>query len=262
VGAGVLGPYDHILTCAHVVSDSAGPPDHPVFVEFQFAGPQTAIEAWVTDDGWIPEQLDHSGDLAVLRLAKAAPAGAQAAPLQRADQGVQQHKFQVYGYPQGHDKGVWSTGTIVGAAGIEWLQLQSDSQLGYALERGFSGAAVWDQSLAAVVGIVVARDRRYGSKGDPRVGFAIPVDVMEHHWPQLVQSIQDIVPREARQAAGPQHIQNLLEIHERNVRILEEQKARFGDLAPVHIITQLEDEKRTVEQLNSTLKRENGWDDG
>ncbi|MET8988878.1 hypothetical protein ABZW49_25800 [Nonomuraea wenchangensis] len=47
---------------------------------------------------------------------------------------------------------------------------------------------------------------------------------------------------------------NLLRIHERNVRILEEQVAKYAGSAPVHLQTQLEDERDRLEAVRERLR--------
>jgi hypothetical protein len=143
---------------------------------------------------------------------------------------------------------------------VEWLQLQADSGLGYALERGFSGSPVWDEELGAVIGIVVTKDRRRGDQGDPRVGFAIPMDVVEHFWPGLSPMMpgSSSPPTPPIDAAEQRQLEKLLHIHERNVALLQEQVARFAGLAPVHLLTQLQDEQDQVLELHGKLNQSRG----
>ncbi|WP_433431271.1 hypothetical protein [Nonomuraea sp. CA-141351] len=49
-------------------------------------------------------------------------------------------------------------------------------------------------------------------------------------------------------------LRNLLRIHERNVRILEEQVAKYAGSAPVHLQTQLEDERDRLEAVRERLR--------
>ncbi|MEV0310635.1 hypothetical protein [Nonomuraea fuscirosea] len=46
---------------------------------------------------------------------------------------------------------------------------------------------------------------------------------------------------------------NLLRIHERNVRILEEQVAKYAGNPPVHLQTQFEDERDRLETVRERL---------
>jgi hypothetical protein len=51
------------------------------------------------------------------------------------------------------------------------------------------------------------------------------------------------------------HIQNLIDIHQRNLKILQNQAARYGDLAvPMHILTQIDDIKGKIADLEGQLR--------
>ena len=183
-GAGVLGTDRHILTCAHVVDPAmAGSPSH-VVVDFPFAEPHDPMAARVVTGGWFPAAADGTGDIAVLEVAGELPPAARPAPL-RMSGGTAGHRFRATGFPAGHDGAVVSRGIVVGPAEAEWLQLQAESALGFSLEAGFSGAPLWDEDAGAVVGIVVGRERHRGEPGDPRTGYAIPVEVVERYWAAL-----------------------------------------------------------------------------
>jgi cellulose synthase operon protein C len=180
-GAGVLCTDSHVVTCAHVIAPNGGAPAGAVFVTFQFTGHHDPIPATVIDNGWHPEGFDGSGDIAVLALEHALPLGAEPAPLRDAGR-IWGHRFRAYGYPRGHERyGVWSHGMMVGHAGPGWIQLEADSSRGHQLQKGFSGAPIWDDQLEAVVGIVVAADKVVAV----RTGYGIPVEVMRRYWPLL-----------------------------------------------------------------------------
>ncbi|MFI7454920.1 hypothetical protein ACIBQX_46140 [Nonomuraea sp. NPDC049714] len=51
-----------------------------------------------------------------------------------------------------------------------------------------------------------------------------------------------------------ERLRNLLSIHERNVRILEAQVAKYAGDAPVHLQTQLEDELKRLEAVRERLR--------
>jgi hypothetical protein len=61
--------------------------------------------------------------------------------------------------------------------------------------------------------------------------------------------------KESRELSSEErnHLENLLAIHERNRRILEEQIARMADFAPPHTRTQLEDEIAEIERIRHEL---------
>lgn len=259
VGAGIFVGERHIVTCAHVVMAQAGPTPlaETVYVEFQYAEPHQSIPARVVEGGWHPDPNNGTGDVAVLELQLPPPQDAMPAPLCSTEVGVWDHRFRAYGYPRGHEEtGVPSRGVVIGAAGVERLQLQSDSALGFALERGFSGSPVWDVDLAAVIGMVVTRDRPRGDGGDPRTGYAIPVEVIGRYWPPWPLPINSRPPAVEPSGLGArerEHLNKLVRIHERSIQILEQQEARYAGSAPVHLLTQLEDERCRLSELRRRL---------
>jgi WD40 repeat protein len=98
------------------------------------------------------------------------------------------HGFSALGFPRGSDGGE-ATGKIrveTGAGGA-WYQLNHALDSEYQVEPGFSGSPVWDTSVEAVVGIVVASD--YRRPGDTRpggnAGFMIPLSMAREVWPPL-----------------------------------------------------------------------------
>src|SRR5262245_25410721 len=110
----------HILTCAHVVSDTHDTPTGPVYVEFQHADPHDPIPAHVVPGGWHPARGDDSADVAVLELGAAPPAEAEPAPLRTTAAGVLGHTFRTYGYPRAHARlGTPAEGRVVDHAGAE-----------------------------------------------------------------------------------------------------------------------------------------------
>lgn len=146
---------DLVLTCAHVL-----PADEVTLVH---RGTRVAAA---------PEFRDEDGDVAVLRLA--APVDAVCAPL-RAPTALIDHPYVVQGFAGGvHTE---SRGRLGGRVAPGWVQMEHTS--GRALDRGFSGAPVWDDAVGAVVGIVVAAHRAVGG------GNLIPVDEIARRWPPV-----------------------------------------------------------------------------
>jgi WD40 repeat protein/3',5'-cyclic AMP phosphodiesterase CpdA len=199
VGAGFLVDDGHVLTCAHVVADALGPaaPAGQVVLDFPEWSQLGRLSATVEAGGWFPVQADESGDLAVLRLDASLPEGMVRAPL-RSPASVLDHRFRCHGFPPEPVGGREAVGVLRGPAGPgwEWTQLEAQGASGYAVERGFSGAPVWDDRLEAVVGMVVAQDPRNPSA---RVAWMIPVDALARHWRPLTDLV---LPEPARPAAG------------------------------------------------------------
>jgi len=160
-----------VLTCAHVL----GPEPRTVMVRFSFAGGEP-VPAAVAPRGWLAE---HQGDLALLALHRDAPPTARPAPLRPA-RTVTGHGCAAYGYPAGHDGGVWSEPEITGQT-ADRLQLTAQAAHRHQIERGFSGTGLFDTEIGAVVGLVVTRDKGKDVLG----GFAIPLQTVVVAFPQL-----------------------------------------------------------------------------
>jgi len=174
-GGGVFIGGRWVLTCAHVI----GPEPRPVMARFSFAGGEP-IPATVKE--WRPE---GQGDLALLELDRDPPSTARPAPLRPA-RAVTGHACAAYGYPQGHDSGVWREVAVTGQT-VDRLQLTVQAAHEQQIARGFSGTGLFDTEVGAdtdagaVVGLVVTRDKDKGVKG----GFAIPLQAVAAAFPQL-----------------------------------------------------------------------------
>ncbi|MER6288671.1 tetratricopeptide repeat protein [Streptomyces sviceus] len=198
-GAGLLATPGHVLTCAHVVRESAAPgrPEEPVYIRFQHAPEHEPIRATVVSDGWHPLTGTGTADIAVLELADSPPSEAGPAPL-RTTGTTWDHRFRVYGYPREHRDGIHVRGEINGRAGREWLQMEAGTH-GFALEGGFSGAAVWDMNTRGVIGMMVARDPVSRKTGvDRRTAYAVRVEVLARYWPPLAEHVRDTTREELR----------------------------------------------------------------
>ncbi len=194
-GAGFLVGQRHILTCAHVVSrllnlpDEA--PDRPqgvIWLDFPFLAPRMLLTASVVQ--WCPLLSDGTGDIAGLELQGDPPTGAEAAHFAPSGQ-VWGDTYRAFGFPEGQDDGVWSTGHLLARQGTNWLQLQDDNIPGFAVIAGFSGTPVWDEKFQGVVGMIVASSQPTTTK----VAFALPSDMLIASWPQLVSFMGPLVPR-------------------------------------------------------------------
>lgn len=190
-GAGVLVTDDHVLTCAHVVTEPRGDAEHPrpegpVHVLFQYGDTEELLADVVEWFG-----VDTGLDFAVLRLRRDGklPSGARPAPLANPVQ-VNGHSVGTCGYPStGDDREQPWHGRITHSSDTEFT-LEADGVLGFELERGFSGGPLWDNELGGVIGIVSQRmkARRPDSNVDAasiRVGTALRVDAIAKHWAGL-----------------------------------------------------------------------------
>jgi hypothetical protein len=200
VGAGFLISHQYVLTCAHVVTsalkiatETPETPTQSIDVDFPLIAPGEKLKAKVVF--WQPVQsvaatpAKQGEDIAVLEVEGELPKQAQPAriaPIEGED--LWEHSFRVFGFPSGHDTGVWATGVLSGKQALGWVQMEDVKGPGYQVEPGFSGAPVWDKNLANVVGIAVAAERkREGVKS----AFMIPTKVLRGQIPVPFLSLPD-----------------------------------------------------------------------
>lgn len=184
VGSGFLVEAGHILTCAHVVARALGrktweaPAEtDTVSLDFPLVAAGVMVHARVAV--WHPIHDDDRGDIAVLALVVDPPTGAFPAYLVAAED-FWSHPFRTFGFPRRYDHGVWASGVLRARQAAGWVQMESSSS-GYAIEAGFSGAAVWDDEVVGVVGMTVAADAR----SDLRAAYLIPTEELIRAWPPL-----------------------------------------------------------------------------
>ncbi len=193
VGAGFLVGERQVLTCAHVVAGALGladeMPEKPqalVSLDVPRVAPGQQLTARVVL--WRPQLPDGGDDIAGLELMDDPPPGAQAAPLAQVED-LWEHSFRAFGFPRGQDTGVWATGRLLGRQVTNWVQIEDVKETGFAVEPGFSGTPVWDSQVDAVVGMIVAAEKRMNLK----TAFAIPVDVLAGSWSLLSALIHPFV---------------------------------------------------------------------
>ncbi|GGV37451.1 serine protease [Streptomyces longisporoflavus] len=202
-GAGFLVSERHVLTCAHVVRDSARA---PVAVSFPHREDLGEVTAAVCAHGGWDGRSDDLGDLAVLELEHtvplrpaefAAPEEAYAEPRPR---------LLVYGFPKGYREGTLAEYRATAAQRIadEWVQLEAWSAHGQPLAPGFSGSAATLADSNRVVGMVSAASR---AAGGVRNGRMLPTSVMARYWPPL----GDLIPTPGHQRTAKERLRALVE---------------------------------------------------
>ncbi|MEU6675839.1 trypsin-like peptidase domain-containing protein [Streptomyces sp. NPDC046925] len=202
-GAGFLVSERHVLTCAHVVRDSARAPVAVSFPHREDLGVVTA--AVRAHGGWVGHG-DDLGDLAVLELDHtvpvrpaefAGPEDAYAEPRPR---------LLVYGFPKGYREGTLAEYRATAAQRIadEWVQLEAWSAHGQPLAPGFSGAAVTLADSNRVVGMVSAAAR---ASSGVRNGRMLPTSVMARYWPPL----GDLIPTPGHRRSAKERLRALVD---------------------------------------------------
>lgn len=180
-GAAVLLTDRLAVTCAHVVESALRcrrleeAPEGAFPVDFP-ASPGHRVTARVAPGGWF--RHPPAGDLAVLALDGAPPPGAGPTPVTDGPAG-DGAAVLVYGHPATVPDGVWARARTVAVGGTHpgWMQLEGDDGRGARIERGFSGAGVWDEARGQVVGVVASVLHAVGP-APTRVAWMIPLGLL------------------------------------------------------------------------------------
>jgi S1-C subfamily serine protease len=255
IGTGFLVSDRHILTCAHVVAAALGVPNDTAempsgLLEFDLpllnAGGRVSGKVVF----WRPVSPGQVGeDLAVLEVDLGAlPTGAQAVRLMVADE-PWEHPFQICGFPKSQDDGIWASGVLREQQGAGWVQMEDLKAEGYAIEHGFSGAPVWDETLKAVVGMAVAADRQ---RTEAKVAFMIPTGILKQVGHSLNLAIEQ--PKSVAVISTAQ--QGRLTLAENQVNLsLEELEAAHNQLN--YTISEVDRMKlkRQIEFLEQELEK-------
>jgi tetratricopeptide (TPR) repeat protein len=175
-------------------------PLEEVHLDFPNIDPGEILKARVVI--WREVQEDNSSpppedgeDIAVLKLETAPPVGAIPAPL-LSKNNLEGHRFAAFGFPDGHDNGVWAYGILCGRQGAGWVQIEAEKEPGFRVEPGFSGTPIWDKKLKGIVGIAVAADLE---RIEAKVAFMIPTGILVKAWSKLGEwTIPPLIPSEIR----------------------------------------------------------------
>jgi hypothetical protein len=178
-GAGFRVSEHYILTCAHVVSQcllgqdstenilTADVADKPLEIDFPVARSKQRLTVKIVPELW---QVNGE-DIAVLKLTSPPPSPVRVITLKSDSHNYWEHRFAVYGFPKKRPDGRWVDGKLLGSQpGIDRVQMEGTRAEGLGIAPGFSGSPVWNERLAGVVGMVVARDTEESAK----IGFMIP----------------------------------------------------------------------------------------
>jgi WD40 repeat protein/energy-coupling factor transporter ATP-binding protein EcfA2 len=183
-GLGVLIAPTLVLTCAHVVLEASGRParqeerpDEPLGIRLVLREGEP-VDAVVQD--WVPVRANGTGDVAVLSLSRPLP---EARPvLMVAPRDVWDHKAIVFGLPRDDTGGGWHTARLRARTGTGRLQMSPLDGQSDPIQPGFSGSAVWDEDLGAVVGIVASISPAHRGQS-----FCIPTRTVLDELPDLAE---------------------------------------------------------------------------
>jgi len=207
IGSGFLVDETHIITCAHVVAqalhnaDKCPPPKSQEYVtiDFPFFANVPDLSAYVVQ--WKPYRTDpHQGeqdDIAILALTDdsaatitSISAADRPAPADVVECGrLKGHSFEVYGYPAGYKAdGAYAFGIIQNRKANRRYQTQSSMLEGGAkVQKGFSGAPVFDTEAHGIVGIIVQ------SMLEDSTATIIPNELLAAVWDELKASTRTTV---------------------------------------------------------------------
>lgn len=187
-GTGFLVDRHHVLTCAHVVNAAHGvphmtaePPAGVLRLDLPFAGAEgleAAVVAWHSPVAY--SELGHRplADIAVLRLVADAPAGVRPAALSRRSP-VARRRFRTYGFPV--EQGRPAYGETLDEDAGRWVHVAQRRDHGHLIMPGFSGAPVFAEDDATVIGMVVAVE----TSGSP-VAYILPPDLLTRALPTQI----------------------------------------------------------------------------
>jgi Trypsin-like peptidase domain len=214
LGAGVLISEMRVLSAAHVIAgalqispDTSALPEGQVCLDFPLLAPGLRIPAqvilWRPSPSDSPVASTYGEDIAVLQLMQSAPQGAQPAEFVESHD-FWNHRFRTFGFPQGHNNGVWAEGFLKAPRAGGYVQVIGESEPGYFVARGFSGSPVWDHDLGGIVGIIATAEINPLIKG----GFMIPIQLVASAAGES-QGYFSITRRE--EASVPQFIRDKLD---------------------------------------------------
>jgi hypothetical protein len=197
VGMGFLIDNRRVLTCAHVVTSTLGIPDDApdlptdkIRLDFPLVAPGDMLTAkvifWPQVQFHNFNESEHEEDIAGLELDAEPPVGAHPVSLVLTED-LWNHKFRAFGFPDGHEDGMWTSGVLRVRQTDDWVRIQDVKKTGYFILPGFSGGPVWDERLNGVVGMVVAADTHPGV----RAAFIIPTEVLISIWPELSKRMRE-----------------------------------------------------------------------
>jgi tetratricopeptide (TPR) repeat protein len=191
VGTGFLVCENYIVTCAHVIAQALGikqdvktRPNEDILLDFPLINPEIQLTANVVLWRPVPSAGEASvagkEDIAILKLNNSPPANLKPVKL-FVETNLRGDEFLTFGFPVNHDDGLEAGGKLGGKQAAGWVQIEG-GEVGTRLERGFSGAPIWDEKLKGIVGMAVAAD---DSRKEAKIGFMIPVEEIVRVWPTL-----------------------------------------------------------------------------
>ncbi len=239
-GAGFLVSERHVVTCAHVVAQALGisaetteAPTTSVPFDFPLLKPGDKFAGnvifWQPIKSAQSASTETSEDIAVLEFNAPLPPGCRPASLVSSSD-FWNHDFRAFGFPTGHNNGIWADGKLKAAQADGWIQIEDVGTTGQAVVPGFSGGPVWDEQLKGIAGMVVVADRR----ADARVAFIIPIPILAQAWPPLKTSLPVAKPTPKKSAIWNVPYRRNLNFSGRDALLEKVQQTLAA--APMHVV--------------------------
>ncbi|MER5375797.1 serine protease [Streptomyces sp. NPDC002553] len=186
-GTGILLSPDRVLTCAHVAKDRHARYTAE-FVGAASGGEVPSVAAGVDEDAYVPGRWDAdgdpSGDVALLRLDQPRP-DHETTRLHRV--AASHREVQTYGFPVGHNGGIWFGATVLGACGRDGQVQLRPLTGGEVASPGCSGSGVMDVRTGKVIGMLLSSVRDEHGNG---FSFMSPAETIVRHLPQLADRVE------------------------------------------------------------------------
>ncbi|OPX76887.1 MAG: Ribose 1,5-bisphosphate isomerase [Methanosaeta sp. PtaB.Bin018] len=165
VGGGLLLDNEHILTCGYIIDKidkikemQKDKPLDKICIEHMWSHDKKTIAATVLISLYDKGLEDLENDIAIIKLDQRLES---VKPIKLIlVNGLVGHNFCSYGFPMGHDKGIFTEGKIGWEHNGNRIILENYKNCKIPLQRGFSGCPVWDVSLKGIVGIIAATDEK------------------------------------------------------------------------------------------------------
>jgi len=190
-GVGLFVAPKYVITCAHVICDAVHvdrtetkPPDEDIYVRLAASKEYPPLSAKIVQSPWRPmvsESTKKPTDIAVLELQSMLNVPVPTIPFSK--EITLGNKVVAFGAPIGYDEGTYAEARIVGELADGRYELHGFNNRAKFIEQGFSGGAVIDRDVQAVIGLVATSN---SSDGKARI---IPVQHLEIAWPELRKSI-------------------------------------------------------------------------
>lgn len=182
----VLGPR-HVMTCAHVVGDSAGmraalrdvaeAPRFEVRLDMPIA-PGRMFRARPVESLWRPESSDPAAsgltDAVVLELCEDSVLPEGYRPVGKTRRVREDDPIRGYGVSLQQPTGIVIRGLYQDLVALNRFHIRAEA-IDEAIRPGCSGAAAWNSASPGVAGMVVEMQQT-------TIGRVIPVDVLEEIW--------------------------------------------------------------------------------